>query len=221
MADWHCFTTQQAQAEALAAAVSRQVRQVIDERGLAVLALSGGRSPITFFNALRQQPLLWRQVVVTLVDERIVPPEHPQSNARLLYEHLLRGKAAESRFIPLVTQPDEPEQDLLRLNQVLPPLDVVVLGMGEDGHTASLFPCVPDVSEALSDDCPVSAMLFHPKAVMESRLSLTWPVLSRAGKVFLSIQGECKLQVAKRADPALPVSRFLALDRLQIYWAAE
>lgn len=219
MAVWHHFPNTQQQADALAAAVAQQLCVAVQQHGHACIALSGGRSPVVFFQALHQLPLPWQQLTVTLVDERVVPPDHPDSNAHLLFEHLLYGAAAAARFIPLVTQPDQPQQDVQRLQSELPRLDVAVLGMGEDGHTASLFPGVPGVDAALVDDCQQLAMLFHPAQAAQPRISLTWPVLSAAGGLFLSIQGERKLTVAQSADPALPVSRFLALEKLQVYWA--
>ena len=221
MAIWHNFTTPAQQAAALAAAVAQQLTEAVQRHGQASIALSGGRSPIAFLQALNRQPLPWRQLTITLVDERVVPPDHPNSNARLLREHLLHGAAADAHFIPLVTQADQPERDVQRLQSELPRLDVAVLGMGEDGHTASLFPGVPGVAAALADDCPQPVMLFHPAQTVEARLSLTWPPLSTAGALFLPIQGARKLAVAQHADAALPVSRFLTLDQLQVYWAGQ
>lgn len=219
MAIWHKFPDIRQQADALAAAVAQQLTQAVQRQGRACFALSGGRSPVAFFQALHHLPLPWPQLTVTLVDERVVPSDHPDSNARLVHEHLLHGAAAAACFMPLVTQPDQPQQDVQRLQQALPRLDVAVLGMGEDGHTASLFPGTPAVDAALADDCPLPAMLFHPTQAAQARISLTWPPLADAGALFLSIQGERKLAIAQSADPALPVSRFLALETLQVYWA--
>src|SRR5690606_17518849 len=128
----------------------------------ASLALSGGNTPKRFLQALSLQSLDWRDVIVTLVDERWVPESNERSNARLLRASLLQGLAAEARFLPLYRDTPEPEQALPEIERdlaALPsPFDAVVLGMGNDGHTASFFPGGDRLAEALDPTATASVL---------------------------------------------------------------
>jgi 6-phosphogluconolactonase len=114
-----------------------------------VLAVSGGKSPVPFFHALRSQPLDWSRVMITLVDERFVPADHPDSNAALVREHLLQDAAAAARFLPLVGDARDDVAELAAANAAYQHPTVAVLGMGEDGHTASLFPGATALADGL------------------------------------------------------------------------
>ena len=134
------FADPAALAQALASSVADDLRTALQERQVASLALSGGNTPKAFMRALSKQSLDWSQVVVTLVDERWVPEDNARSNAALLRENLLQGPAAAARFLPLHRDTATPEEALDALERdlaALPsPFDAVVLGMGNDGHTA-------------------------------------------------------------------------------------
>lgn len=146
---WHAVPEAAAQVQALAASIANTLTHVIEVQGSACLAVSGGRSPIALFAALRVLPLRWADVSITLVDERAVPPEHADSNARLVREHLLQDAAAAARFFPLVLSPHvhgesvDVDACVATANDPFQQPDVVILGMGDDGHTASLFPDAP------------------------------------------------------------------------------
>ena len=148
----HEFKSPVLLAEGLALKVAKQLSDAIDARGTATLVVSGGRSPVAFFQHLAKQTLDWSNVVVTLADERWVPVEHADSNAGLLKRYLLQGPAAKAQFLSLYSATANLEQaaeQADRLLAELPPIDVLILGMGDDGHTASLFPEQPEPGRCL------------------------------------------------------------------------
>ncbi|MEO7159381.1 MAG: 6-phosphogluconolactonase [Polaromonas sp.] len=208
-------------AQQLAATLAGQLRHAIAERGHAMLAVSGGKSPIALFQQLRRQPLAWAGVSVLLVDERCVPHEHPDSNTALVRAHLLHEGAAAASFITLFDSLpaclDDNALNALaasankRLSALPWPLDVAVLGMGEDGHTASLFPAAPGLQTALASAAAMAWV--RPPSAPHARLTLTLPTLRAARQLHLSISGESKRAVYRQAleapTTALPVSLVL------------
>ncbi|CAG9177095.1 6-phosphogluconolactonase [Cupriavidus laharis] len=207
------------QAEALAISIGHALDLAIGVNGWAVLAVSGGRSPVAMFERLRYRPVRWEAVTITLVDERAVPPDHPDSNGALVRAHLLREAAASAAFVPLIADAEEaaePSRAVARLNQAYRQPDVVVLGMGEDGHTASLFPDAPELQTALSDP-RAGYLVTHPSVAPHARVTLNLAALLAAERVFLAVAGAAKAEVLDRAKqgptPALPVSLVLANQR--------
>src|SRR5690606_33156998 len=132
----------------LAETVASALREAIDSHGRASLVVSGGRSPLAFFQCLSRQDLDWSKVVVSLADERWVDPRSTQSNEYLVTHYLLQGRAASAAFIGLYQPAGSPDVAALAadaaLEELPQPIDVLVLGMGEDGHTASLFAGSPN-----------------------------------------------------------------------------
>lgn len=210
---------------AIAAHIADALRAAIAARGHASLAVSGGKSPIPMFEALREQELEWAKVTVVLVDERIVPRDHEASNTALVARHLLQGKAAAARFLPFFRELapqfnaavlDALVEDATRRIETLPwPLDVAVLGMGEDAHTASLFPGAPGYARAIATDARLAWVVPEqaPVPAPHARLTFTLSALLASRELLLSIAGESKLAVyhraAEKADEALPVSLIL------------
>ncbi|MEX2321186.1 MAG: 6-phosphogluconolactonase, partial [Saccharospirillum sp.] len=137
----HDFDSREALTEALAGEILTRLKADIDTNGEAGLAVSGGRTPVALFQTLSQADLDWRKVTITLVDERWVEPDHDDSNEKLVRTHLLQNKAADARFIAHKTAAESPFEAESELNKALADLPdvltVTVLGMGEDGHTAS------------------------------------------------------------------------------------
>ncbi|MDO9032214.1 MAG: 6-phosphogluconolactonase [Hydrogenophaga sp.] len=203
---------------ALAEHIANALRTAIAERGQASLAVSGGKSPIPVFEALREQNLDWSKVSVVLADERVVPRDHADSNTALVARHLLQGRASAARFLlffrelaptfnaevldALVRDAEE------RITSLPWPLDVAVLGMGEDAHTASLFPGAPGYARAIATDQRLAWVV--PDTAPHARISFTLSALLAARELVLSITGESKLAVyrraAQKADEALPIS---------------
>ena len=210
---------------AVANHIAGALRAAIAARGQASLAVSGGKSPIPVFEALREQDLDWARVTVVLVDERIVPRDHEASNTALVARHLLQGKAAAARFLlffrelaPLFNAEvlDALVEDADARIAALPwPLDVAVLGMGDDAHTASLFPGAPGYARAIATDRRLAWVVPEqaPIPAPHARISFTLSALLASRELLLSIAGESKLAVyrraAEKADEALPISLIL------------
>jgi len=137
----HHFASCAALAQALAQAVADALRHGVEQRGAASLAVSGGRTPLAFFEALSHQKLDWSKVSITLADERWVPQSDARSNTKLVYQHLLVNEALPARFVPLVNHATTPEaglkQSLAALHALPLPLDVVVLRDGQKGWELS------------------------------------------------------------------------------------
>ncbi|MDG9926245.1 MULTISPECIES: 6-phosphogluconolactonase [unclassified Pseudomonas] len=220
------YETAAQMAEGLALRVAEALRTAVSERGRALLVVSGGRSPIPFFECLARQELPWSKVQVSLADERWVPPSHADSNEALVRRHLLQGPAAQATMLGLY-HPAQSLDEAARLAEQsvagLPPIDVLVLGMGDDGHTASLFPQSPLLTEALSADCSYAVLPMQAPAAPHERLSLTLPALTGAHLQLLAIQGASKLatlELALQSGAAeeLPI-RALLRPPLQVHWS--
>ncbi len=212
-------------AQSLADTVVDALRSAIDSHGHATLVVSGGRSPVRFFQCLAQVDLPWQQVTISLADERWVPAAHPDSNEGLVRRHLLQGPASKARLLGLYQPTETLEAAALAADQALaelPPIDVLVLGMGEDGHTASLFPASPNLSLALQVDSQRRCLPMHAPSAPHQRLSMTLALLSRARLPLLALQGAAKLETlaeALRGDDVatMPIRAFLRAP-LAIYW---
>ena len=225
----------------LAELVADQLVEAIETRGKASLAVPGGTTPGPFLKALSTQDIAWEKVSVMLTDERFVPEDSARSNTRLLKETLLQGKAEAAMLVPMVASLARPSPRLrggvrrgaLQPEDVIPafiegvnptlPLDVVVLGMGEDMHTASLFPEADKLAEALGDDAP-TLLPMRAEGAGEPRITLTAPVLRGARYVHLLISGPAKLEALQKAllegpEAEAPVRVILARDDTEIHYA--
>jgi len=200
--------SREAQGEALARAVADDLNAALSARGSARLAVPGGTTPGPFLTLLGQAALNWDRVTVTLTDERWVSASDPRSNQRLLSETLFRGAAAAARFVPLSGDGPGPEDGLrsltLSLQQLALPLDVAVLGMGADGHTASLFPGATGLAAALAPDAP-PAVAIRAAGAPEPRITLSAPALLSAPRAYLLIAGVDKAAALETALQDGPV----------------
>jgi 6-phosphogluconolactonase len=223
------FPSREALAQALAERVAEAARARLARAGTTAIALSGGTTPVKFFEALAQQPLAWAAVTLTLVDDRWVPPGSARSNAALLRAHLLQGEAAAARFIPLVNDAATPEQGLAATEAALRrlplPFAAVVLGMGTDGHTASFFPGGDRLAEALAPPHDALVETMRAQGAAEPRITLTLPVLLQAEFLAVHIEGAAKreaLMAALRpgAVEQMPVRAVLRhAPPPEIFWA--
>lgn len=204
-------------AGALAADLGRQPR--------ALLVISGGSTPVAFFQRLAAMALPWERVDITLADERWVAEDDRDSNARLVREHLLQGPAAAAAFHPLTTDDRTPEEGAAavaaRVARLSWPASVVILGMGGDGHTASLFPDSGELGLALTTDEATVAV--RSASVAQPRITLSASRLHQARRHILHIVGDDKRAVLARAMAGddvreLPIRAFLACP-LAVYWA--
>ncbi|KGP63029.1 6-phosphogluconolactonase [Legionella norrlandica] len=170
-------------------------------RGKAYLVVSGGKTPIDLFKKLALADLPWEKIVITLADERCVGLAASQRNERLICDFLLQHKAKNAKFISLYDE----KVDLLthlqtvdRLIDSLPTFDAVILGMGEDGHTASLFPCSDELSAGL-DDKAKAILLVNPRTAPFQRISLSKRRLLDSHNIFLHLLGQRKRSVLEQA----------------------
>jgi len=211
------FETGDALADAAAFAIEAQLDAGLVARGRASLVATGGRSPGPVYDRLSQAEIDWAHVAVTLSDERQVDADSPNSNARLLRERLFLGPAAKAQFLPLT---DYAEPAL----QKLTPFDAVMLGMGEDGHIASLIPGSPVMDQAM--DPQGQALIAESPQGFGSppvaRITLTFAALLKSRAIFLLIAGEAKRQVIAQAQAGadLPVRAILDQDRVpvRLFW---
>ena len=225
---WHEFADGESLATDLAQTVASKLRAGIDARGAAVLAVSGGSTPARFFAALSKEHLDWTKVVVTLVDERLVPPSSERSNEKLVRDALLRNEARLARFIGLYSEAgsvDAAMQADAGLSLMGPVFDVIILGMGADGHTASFFPDAPNLDDLTNPAQARRVMAVDAPSGGEPRLTLTMPLIVDARFVALHIEGEAKRKVFESAladqSNRLPIARVFdaAASPIAIYWA--
>jgi 6-phosphogluconolactonase len=196
-----------ANSEELVQAFSQQIaailEQAISEKGTASLAVSGGSTPKPLFHALSNIKLPWAKVNITLVDERWVDANHEASNEKLVRENLLINCASAANFVPMTTDDNDAEDAVdkisARLNHIGLPIDVVILGMGEDGHTASLFPCSSQIQEGLSITRVKPVLATQPTTAPHQRMSFSLVTIIASKHVFLHITGLKKRQVFEQA----------------------
>jgi len=219
---------------ALADQIETALTSAIKARGRASLAVSGGSTPKPLYAALSQRDVDWSKVTVILVDERWVEPGEPGSNESFVRDSLLQDKAAAATFIGLKSPATTPQAGLAERLETLPaglfPLDIAVLGMGSDGHTASWFPHADGLEDCLREDAkPLAAVTADRSEVTGDhlqRMTLTLPVLEAARASVLMLTGVDKqrtLSVAREAGgvATMPVRALLRSPRahLQIHWA--
>ena len=226
------FESRDIMAEELAEEVARRLRKAIEVRGQACISVGGGRFPKPFFEKLAAKELPWKQVRVVLGDERWVNPKDDASNEKLVREHLLVGNAREAGFVGLKTEhaqaSDGLEEIESRLEALPSLLDVTVVGMGEDGHTASLFPSASqaELTQALMPANGEQAAVMNPKVSDVPRITLTLPRLKASRWLVIAAPGDAKLSTFEQAAGgedirAMPVRALLNQSEapVEFWWA--
>jgi 6-phosphogluconolactonase len=198
-------------------------------RGMATLVVSGGRTPKGFFQLLSQQALNWEKVTITLADERWVNADHEASNEKLVRENLIINSACKAQFLPLKNAAVTAAEGVKELHPKLLAegrFSVVILGMGDDGHTASLFPGSTTLEAGLDMTSGDTCLSVQPLEAPHERMSMTLPRLLNSQKIILHLSGDNKLEVLNQVlngddIKELPVRAVLQQSRVpvQIFWA--
>jgi 6-phosphogluconolactonase len=208
--------------------IAERLMRRLAAQGKASLVVSGGTTPVDCFAALAGMPLDWANVHIVPSDERWVPPDHVDSNEKLVRDTLMTGEASAASLLPLYSASTDISEHCARLNedllQIPFPFAVSLLGMGEDGHFASLFPDAENLDEGLEVDSRTLCLPIQTTGSEHWRVSLTLAALSRSDEIILLIFGDAKLAVleeARRQENGLPVSRLLRQKRapVRVFWA--
>jgi 6-phosphogluconolactonase len=224
------FADNDALSRTLSAQLAASLKGAIAARGLASLVVSGGKSPIKLFERLRAEDLDWSRVCLALADERWVEPSDSDSNEKLVRDVLLQGSAAAARFIGLKNTAPTPDLGAVSawetFARVPRPFDAMVLGMGDDGHTASLFPGSPNLPRALNPAAVAGCVGMWSPVAPHPRLSLNLSALLDSRRIVVLIGGAQKWQTYCRAAGSgdvqdMPVRAVLRQHRtpIEVMWA--
>ena len=230
----HCFRDLDQLIDVLSKQIAGQLTAAISQNGHALLAVSGGSTPKPLFEKLSKINIAWQHVWVLLVDERWVDTRSADSNECLVRSALLKHCAKTARFMGLKSSQPSAHQAQracnLALQELPAKIDVLLLGMGDDGHTASMFPCADKKTlfQILDKKNVLRVMAVQPREAPHERMSLTAAYLLTSGHRYLLMKGENKLATFKRALSgegimAMPIRVFLhqAGSELEVFYAAQ
>ena len=229
---FHEFADRETLCRELSHRIYTVLQKAIEARGTASLVVSGGSTPIPLFAALTDISMEWDRVFITLADERWVDVSDRASNEALVREHLLCGQAKAAHFQGLKNSHESAlagEKECGEMLARLPvPFDFVILGMGPDGHTASLFPGADHLGEALDMNSGKLCVAMTPVTAPHERMTLTLPALLRCRRICFHLSGKEKRDVYERALTGdsieeMPVRAVLAQDLapVDVYWAPK
>lgn len=207
------------------------LKRGIADRGQGSLVVSGGSTPGLLFRELSTRPMDWARVTITLADERWVPDNDPSSNAKLVAETFLQGEAAAAKFVNLYTGHATPEEGASQADTDIAamarPFDLVLLGMGEDGHTASLFPNGDTLDACLDPNGARLVSAMNAPGAPQPRITLTLPALLNAKDIGVLLMGDSKKAVLQQvlSDGSVEDMPIRAVIRqsgtpVQVWWAA-
>ncbi|HQR73290.1 MAG TPA: 6-phosphogluconolactonase [Sulfurovum sp.] len=195
----HSFQTQETLIDALSQSILKNLQEAIEERGKASLIVSGGSTPKPLFQKLSTLSFAWEKVSVGLCDERWIPAWDEESNEHLVKTYLLQDKASAATFVGMYEEGCEAgEAEILcsqKIKESLFPFDVLVLGMGVDAHTASLFPYNVKLGQAFDLESEALCIAIEPTTAPYMRLSLTRKALLSAQHIYLHFEGKEKQAV--------------------------
>ncbi|QPG06858.1 6-phosphogluconolactonase [Salinimonas marina] len=219
-------------AEALTAQFAQSLTDIlaqgIEKRGRASLVVSGGRTPLALFKTLSKTDIDWSKVDVTLADERWVGEEHEASNTRLVKDNLLQNNASVANFVELKTDDADAADGIAQaesnLSSMSQPFDALILGMGEDGHTASLFPCSAQIEDGLNLSSGKICLAVQPTTAPHQRISLTLPAILNSRNIFIHLTGDKKKAVLEDAlehntELEKPVTAVVNRAPVTLMWA--
>ena len=181
--------------------ISDRLNSSIENEGSASLVLSGGSSPIRIYEELSNVDISWSRVFLTLVDDRFVNPDHKDSNQKLLYNHFIKNKAKDIKFFPLT-------KNFLKKTNFKKPFDITLLGMGEDGHFASLFPDMINDNDAFDLNESPKILITPPQGnPYLPRITMNLSLIMKSINIVLLIKGKAKQDIFNKAkkDEDLPI----------------
>jgi 6-phosphogluconolactonase len=225
----HEFADRLTLGDMLARDIASKLDAAVKARGKASLAVSGGSTPKLMFAVLAEQEIDWSKVTITLVDERWVGEDNERSNARLVKKTLIAHEAHVAGFQPLFDKAHVDDVDAAladvgqRVDALGKPFDVVVLGMGPDGHTASFFPGGDHLAQALDLDGKQSVVSMRAEGAGEPRITLSLPRVLDTRALYLHIEGNDKKDILGKAIAGedFPIAAVLNQDRVpvDVYWS--
>jgi 6-phosphogluconolactonase len=226
------FPDAKAMVASLADEIIARLKGGVAERGHASMAVSGGTTPSALFDALSERNAPWDKVWVTLSDERWIAPDQDGSNEHLARTRLLRGRAVKAHFVGLKTGDATPDAGTAKANAAISafprPFDVMLLGMGDDGHTASLYPQAPELKAALDTKAPALVHAVHAQnaAATGDRMTLTLRTILDSRWIVLLLKGAAKMQTYRAAEDGddvaeMPVRAILSRSAVpvDVFWA--
>ena len=212
------FASRQQLDRQLTARVAKVLASDITETGWAILVVSGGRTPRDLFHALSRAEIDWARVWITLADERWIDGEHADSNQRLVRDNLCIERAAAARFVALknsAISAYQGQSDCAKALATLGRFSMVLLGMGDDGHTASLFPGAADLARGLDLDSGIDCLAITPPQASHQRITLSLPRLLNSRQIVVHIVGAAKSELLAQVQAGRDVYEYPVRGILQ------
>jgi len=185
--------------------ISDKLNSSIENIGSGSLVLSGGTSPISIYEELSNIDISWSKVYLTLVDDRLVDPDHKDSNQKLLHNHFIKNKAKNINFFPLT-------ENFLSNTEFKKPFDITLLGMGEDGHFASLFPDMINQYEAFDINASPKILITPPQGnPLIPRITMNLSLIMESLNIILLVKGKAKQNIFEKAkqEQKLPIHHLI------------